>query len=121
MTTANDRLIGVISEDMQAAAGEEGNVDGNGSATRFSFPSSIAIDTQRSLFITDSGSNTIRRISASGDVTTIGGVAGVAGSGDGTASHSQFNAPYAIAVSADGILLVAERGNHAIRIGSSLS
>jgi sugar lactone lactonase YvrE len=99
------------------AAGEDGNMDGKASEARFSFPSSIAIDSQRSLFITDSGTNTIRRISAIGDVTTIGGVAGVFGSGDGTASHSQFNAPYAIAISTDGVLLVADRGNHAIRIG----
>jgi sugar lactone lactonase YvrE len=101
------------------AAGAEGNVDGNAVEARFSFPASIAIDGQRSLFVTDSGTNTIRRISPNHDVFTIGGTAGVIGSSDGTASHAQFAAPYAIAMDSDGVLLVADRGNHAIRIGKA--
>ena len=50
-----------------------------------------------------------------GTVTTIAGSPGQAGSSDGIAAQARFNAPKGIAVSAAGVVYVADTGNHTIR------
>lgn len=88
--------------------------DGAGAAARFDSPSGItALGT--TLFVSDTGNHTIRRIVAtSGEVTTIAGSAGSPGSTDGTGAGARFSSPRGI--TADGAtLFVADTGNHTIR------
>src|SRR4029077_7377825 len=54
-------------------AGVRGRRDGTGRAARFTPPSGIAIDAGGALYVSDAGNNTIRKISAAGDVTTLAG------------------------------------------------
>jgi hypothetical protein len=65
-------------------AGTSGAADGTAGAARFSLPSGVAADRWGNLYVTDSGNHTIRKITASGAVTTLAGVTGSAGSSDGT-------------------------------------
>lgn len=53
-----------------------GIVDGAGSAARFNHPQAITVDPAGTVFVCDE-SGTLRRISPSGDVVTVAGVAGV--------------------------------------------
>jgi len=92
-----------------------GTADGTGAAARFNGPDGIACDTAGTLYVTDSGSNTIRRISPAGRVTTVAGKAGVMGSADGTGAAASFNGPSGIACDAAGNLYVADSGNNTIR------
>lgn len=97
------------------AAGLPGSADGTGSAARFYQPSGVTSDGS-SLYVTDSGNNTIRQIVIStGVVTTLAGTPSVTGgSADGTGSAAQFNASRLIAF--DGTdLYLADAGNHTIR------
>jgi len=98
-------------------AGAQGSADGSASAALFNAPNGIALDTNGNMFIADTGNNTIREISASGVVTTLAGVPGVAGSADGTGSGARFSQPYGIAVDAKGNLYVSDTGNNTIREG----
>jgi sugar lactone lactonase YvrE len=54
-------------------AGEEGNVDGNGDAARFGYPVRLAVDSAGNLLVADSSNYPVRKISPSGDVTTLVG------------------------------------------------
>lgn len=92
-----------------------GNVDGIGATARFSFPSTLAVDTAGNLYVADGGNHTIRKVTASGVVTTIAGTAGVAGSVDGAGTAAKFNMPFGIAVDASGNLYVGDWGNNTIR------
>jgi hypothetical protein len=56
-----------------------GSADGAGSAAQFNNPAAIAIGPAGAIFVSDSGNNTIRRISATGIVTTFVGIAGQSG------------------------------------------
>ncbi|NJD63171.1 MAG: hypothetical protein FIA93_10705 [Deltaproteobacteria bacterium] len=102
-------------------AGSAGSADGAGTAARFSAPRGIATD-GTNLFVADTGNHTIRRVTPSGDVTTLAGLAGNPGTADGSGSGinptARFNGPQGIAVVTASLattLYAADTGNHAIR------
>ncbi len=100
---------------------QSGFVDGIGTVARFSGPWAIAADRAGNLFVTDLNNATIRHISPSGVVSTIGGWPRQPGSADGIGSAARFDAPIGIAVDDAGILYVADQDNHTIRKGTPLS
>jgi secreted PhoX family phosphatase len=95
-------------------AGSGGYADGAGSTARFSAPRGIAADSAGNVFVAD-GTHTIRAITPAGVVTTVAGLAGSPGSGDGAGAAARFRDPPGIAVDAAGNLYVADQGNHTIR------
>src|ERR1035437_885215 len=93
----------------------EGSADGLGSNARFYSPSGIAADSVGNVYVADIANHTIRQITPGGVVSTLAGLAGVSGSGDGTGSAAQFNQPQGVAVDGAGNVYVADTGNHTIR------
>lgn len=79
------------------------------------YPVGITRDSAGNLYVADSASNVIRKISSTGAVSTLAGAIGTSGSADGTGEGSRFNQPGAIAMDAAGNLLVADTGNSTIR------
>jgi sugar lactone lactonase YvrE len=92
--------------------------DGTGSAARFNKPEGIAVDAAGNLFIADTGSHTIRKMSPAGVVTTIGGLAGFSGSGTGVGDRALFKSAYGVAVDSSGNVYVADTSNHRIVKGT---
>ena len=92
-----------------------GSSDGAGVAARFSGPSGVAVDANGTVYVADTGNATIRKITASGAVTTLAGLPGVGGSNDGTGSGALFSQPTNLAVDAAGTVYVADTGNALIR------
>lgn len=100
-------------------AGSPGSADGTGSDARFHTPAGLAVDEAGDLLVADQGNHTIRRVTATGVVTTLAGLAGSPGAADGAGTAARFNYPAGLDVDAAGNLLVAEQGNHTIRIVSA--
>lgn len=101
---------------LAGTAGQGGNTDGTGAAARFSGPSGIAIDNAGNLYIVDGTSNTIRKLTSAGVVTTLAGTVNTPGFIDGTGTAARFTAPFDLAVDPDGTnVYVCDHGNHAIR------
>ena len=98
------------------SAGSAGSADGVGSAARFNSPTDVAVDSSGTLYVSDSLNRTIRTISPAGAVTTLAGVAGAGGGSDGSGSAARFLAPEGVAIDHSGNLLVADSGNHTIRL-----
>jgi hypothetical protein len=99
-------------------AGFNGTNDGFGSAARFFLPSGIAVDSSGTIYVADTGNDTIRKIVPSGSagtVTTIAGLALQPGSNNGTGSDARFSAPAGIALDNLNNLYVADAGNFIIR------
>jgi streptogramin lyase len=102
-------------------AGSYGSNDGTGSAARFANPQGVAVDSSGTVFVADTDSHTIRKITADGVVTTLAGTAITAGparfggSADGPVAAARFKSPSGVAVDTHGNVIVADTGNHTIR------
>ncbi|MCP5502449.1 MAG: hypothetical protein H7A25_21305 [Leptospiraceae bacterium] len=97
-----------------AGSGTAGSADGTGTAASFDFPMGIAVDTSGNIYVADFNNNKIRKISSSGEVTTLAG-SGTAGSADGNGTAASFNTPQGVTVDASGNIYVADSGNYKIR------
>ena len=100
---------------MAGGAGVSGTANGVGGAARFNGPGGLAVDAAGSVYVADGGNNTIRKITATGVVSTLAGSPGVTGSANATGAAARFRAPGAIATGTGGMLYVADSGNHTIR------
>jgi len=83
----------------------------------FRSPQGITTDAAGNIYVADTGNHTLRKISPSGQTTTIGGSALVSGSAEGT-TLARFNQPVGIAVDAYGNLRVSD-ANHRISLGTA--
>jgi len=95
--------------------GVTGSANGTGSAAQFIYPNKLALDGSGNIYVADSGNNTIRKVTSTGTVTTIAGLAGVTGSANGTGTAALFNWPQAIAPDGNGNLYVSDCYNCTIR------
>ena len=97
--------------------GSGGTTDGIATAARFGTPGGIAVDSAGNIYVVDTFSYSIRKITPAGIVTTIAGLVGSEGNSDGTGTNAQFNLASAIAVDSSGTLYVADHANSTIRVG----
>jgi sugar lactone lactonase YvrE len=97
-------------------AGTGWSTDGTGSEARFDFPQGVATDSSGNVYVADSNSHTIRRITPAGEVTTIAGARGCQGSADGTGSEAWFNWPQGVATDGSGNVYVVDTNNRAVRM-----
>jgi streptogramin lyase len=80
----------------------------------FNNPSGVAVDGNGNVYVADSYNNKIRKITASGEVTTLAG-SGAPGTANGTGTAARFNGPSGVTVDQNGILYVADTDNQKIR------
>ena len=97
--------------------GVSGSADGTGSTARFNGPYGIAADSVNNVYVGDYNNQVIRKITPTGVVTTLAGVAGSYGIADGMGRSARFLTPAGIAIASSGTLYVADSYNHEIRNG----
>ncbi len=97
-----------------AGSGMIGSTDGIGTAASFNLPTYITIGPQNTFYVIDRSNHKIRKIDASGEVTTFAGT-GAAGSNDGSATEARFRFPDAAICDSNGNLFVTDQSNHKIR------
>jgi sugar lactone lactonase YvrE len=101
-----------------AGNGTAGFSGDNGAATSASlqFPQGVFADATGNLFIADEANNRIRKVNASGVITTVAGgsTSGFAGDG-GPATSAQLRFPFGVFVDSAGNLFIADEGNSRIR------
>ncbi|MEI6715812.1 MAG: MBG domain-containing protein [Verrucomicrobiota bacterium] len=96
-----------------------GSANGVGALAQFNEPQGVAADAAGTVYVADTANHTIRKVSAAGEVTTLAGIAGTAGSDDGAVASATFNQPQGVAVDSAGNVYVADTKNHVIRLITS--
>jgi len=93
--------------------GDPATVDGVGVNASINTPVYMAIDGLNNLFVSDPYTNSIRKITPDGTVTTFAG--GHLGFANGIGSAAAFNSPSGLAVDANNNVFVADAANQEIR------
>ena len=92
---------------------------GNGNAAAEALlqgPTSVAMDTAGNLYISDAGNNEIRRVDTKNTIVAVVGDGSSGYVGDGkAASAASMTRPRGVAVSAAGIMYIADTGNFVVR------
>ncbi|HVM50454.1 MAG TPA: immunoglobulin domain-containing protein, partial [Candidatus Acidoferrum sp.] len=114
------KIAGGAVSTLAGAAGTNGWTDGTNTGAVFNRPQGIAVGASGTLYVADTWNHVIRKVTSAGVVTTLAGVAGYAGSTDGTSpgdgtNTAHFNCPAGVAADASGNVYVADTGNHVIR------
>jgi hypothetical protein len=115
--TYNDRIRKISADgsvSTVAGAGVAGYKDGDPGSAMFDTPCGVAVDPGGNLFITDTANNAIRKVSASGEVSTVAG--GSRGTDDGTGQEARFDHPVGIAITHDAFLFVTDESSGRIRL-----
>jgi hypothetical protein len=101
---------GVVST-IAGLAGTNGSADGVGNNARFDGPLGVATDNLGNVYVADSGNLTVRKITPSGVVSTLAGLAGSRGTNDGPGNNARFSWPRGVAVDSTGNVYVADSGS----------
>lgn len=96
-------------------SGTAGWRDGTTAEARFDRPYGVAVRRDASIVVADTGNHRIRLITSTGMVTTLAGN-GAPGSADGDGTHASFHSPFSVAVTALDEVVVADTGNHRLRL-----
>lgn len=100
-----------------AGNGTAGFADDIGSAARFSYPLDVELDTATgNLYVADRMNHLIRRVTPTGDVTTVAGLPSTPGYVDGAGLAARLNQPAGLTLTSSPLILyIADAANHCIR------
>ena len=101
-----------------AGTGTQGYSGDGGPATQAQLyrPQGVAVDGASNVYIADSYNNRVRKVDASGTITTLVGTGAWGSSGDGgPATEAQLRVPYGLALDAFGSVYVADVYSHRVR------
>jgi len=116
--TSNNRIRKLSADGSKvstiAGSGVAGFKDGPAAEAQFDGPMDVAVDEDGAIFVADAYTDSIRKISTNGVVTTLAG-GGSPGYGDGPVASALFDTPSGVTVNKDGNVFVADTGNHAVR------
>ena len=90
-------------------------VDGDAATAVLGGATGIAVDAGGNVFLADTASATVRRLTPDGALATWAGALAQGGLVDGTGAAARFTVPAALAADAAGTLYVADTGNRLLR------
>ena len=106
---------------MAGLTGSTGYADGIGNRARFNRPVGITVTKDGVVYVADTEADTIRKITADGNVSTIGGMYLIEDNKDGIGNNARFNDPQAITIDNKGVLFIADTFNNRISKGELIN
>ncbi|PWU15996.1 MAG: hypothetical protein C5B50_14245 [Verrucomicrobia bacterium] len=96
-------------------AGLAGSANGTGTNAQFYGPTGVAVDGAGNVYVADTDNSTIRKVTPTGAVSTLAGLAGSFGSADGSSNNARFYYPFGVALDGATNVYVADTLNNTIR------
>lgn len=87
---------------------QAGTVDGLGTSARLNLPSALTIDPAGNLYFGEISTSLLRRVSPTGEVTTVAGTSNDCGARNGAARSAAFCAIHSLAAEASGSILITD-------------
>ena len=109
---SNAQIITTFAGSMATLYGGDG---GSATTALLNMPSGVAVDASGNMYIADQGNNRVRKVSASGVITTIAGVGYPGSSGDGGPATNAPCTPAGIALDGAGNVYIADRASNCVR------
>jgi sugar lactone lactonase YvrE len=103
-----------------AGSTNSGFVDGNGTNAAFQFPSGLAVDGSGNVYVADHANNVVRKISASGNVTTLAdcfGAQGICVDRSGNVYVTGSDASTVLKIDSSGTVTTLAGGQHGYQDG----
>lgn len=97
-----------------AGSGNTGSTNGSSTKASFNQPEGIAVDPKGNVYVADTNNNLIRKISPTGEVSTLAG-SGNQGNADGSYTTASFGAPRGLIIDTSGNIYIGDSENHRIR------
>ncbi|MEW6467572.1 MAG: T9SS type A sorting domain-containing protein [Bacteroidota bacterium] len=108
---------GIITTIVGTGVAGSGGDGGAATAAQLNLPFSVTLDGAGNLYIAEYGGHRIRKVNASGIITTVAGTGTAGFSGDGgSATLAQLNNPTGVAIDGLGNLYIADWNNNRIRM-----
>jgi sugar lactone lactonase YvrE len=98
-----------------AGTGVPGTTNGAGNIAQFDQPLGIALDAAGSVYVTETTSHAIRKLTPDGTTSIFAGSPTTPDFVNGAAAAARFFNPVGLAVDGGGSIFVADKGNHSIR------
>jgi len=98
-----------------AGSGVQGYLDGTSTQAEFNQPKYLIVDNNNNVLVADYENHCIRKISTTGQVSTIAGVGGVSGFQNGAGSTAKFYRPADLCMDATGNIYVTDIMNNVVR------
>jgi streptogramin lyase len=98
-----------------AGTGAAGYSDGPADRARFRGPKGIRCDRAGNVYVVDTENHAIRKVDRTGQVSTVAGGRRGAGGDGGRALDAGLDRPHGCVLDADGMLYIADSGNHRVR------
>jgi sugar lactone lactonase YvrE len=95
------------------AGSTSGSADGTGAAAQFNYPTGVAVDGSGNVYVADKDNHRIRKITPSGEVTTLAGSS--QGFAEGTGPAVRFDKPKDVVCDAVGNVYATDSDNFRIR------
>ncbi|MCO5050791.1 MAG: pre-toxin TG domain-containing protein [Verrucomicrobiae bacterium] len=114
--TIRQRTAAGVVSTLAGSSGVAGSADSTSYLNaRFRSPSAVALSADfQTIYVADTGNQTIRKLVASG-VTTVAGRVGNSGNVDGIGTNAFFNSLASLTVDGSGNVFIADTGNNLIR------
>jgi uncharacterized protein (TIGR03437 family) len=120
--TSNHRVLRFVTGGpVQTVAGNgspgDGGDGGQATLAQLNQPAACQVDSYGNLYIADTLSHRIRKVSATGLISTVAGSGAAGFSGDeGASTSANLSAPLGVAADDAGNLYIADTGNHRVRL-----
>lgn len=110
------KITTIAGNGRRRSAGDGAGDGGPATEAQLSIPNDVAVDASGNVYVTDGSGHRVRKVDATGTISTFAGTGAEGSEGDGgPATEAQLNRPNAIAVDADGNVFVGEYSGYRVR------